>query len=127
MPFEDVLEYGFQRDVFFLARYFIAMDWPWRIHDNLNRNWRDLDTHALAMDPQLPFESLDLIVPNIDMGEAHGEAFRTTPYAFAEMEDDFWSCPPALTELFGELFADKGERRPDAAEAAARIRTIVER
>lgn len=110
----------FQRDVFYLARCFLKTDWPWRVWDNSTKSWRDLDTAAMASDYERPFESLESTVPRSVKGDA-------TPYRFAEIDWEHWLCPPALTALFGEIFADESQRRPDAAEAATRLRKIVER
>ena len=113
------LDNRFQRDVFFFARSFIGLDWPWRLRNSATRSWRELDTDSMAADYRRLFES------DLERFEL-SETARSKPYAFALAHDERWLCPPALTELFGEIFADQGEK-PDAAQAAARIRTIVER
>lgn len=108
----------FERDVFYLARSFVLEEWKWRGWDRDTRSWRNFDTNVLKADYERLFEPDWVGDP---------EQIRT-PYRFAyvEPQDRGWVCPPDLIDLFSEIFADKG-RRPDAAEAAARIRTIVER
>ena len=110
------LKVRFKRDVFCLARTFIDEEWTWYRYTGKGAGYRLKDWTE-------------------EIGEAYSRLFEPGRFEKAEMgwygpysfgwDDDLGTlCPPAVIELFREIFSET-EIRPSAEEVANRLKAVL--
>ena len=110
------LKNRFERDVFCLARTFIDEEWTWYRYTSRDAGYQLKDWTE-------------------EIGEAYSRLFEPGRFEQADMGSfDQYSCcfdrdlgklcPPAVIELFHEVFSET-EIRPSAEEAANRLKAVL--